>query len=130
MGNLEQSSWDQGKAVKKHGGARPGAGGPSGPTAKTKERQAYLASIVKDSVLAEAFENITALDIMEIACRKLLELGKLSEAAEVAAKLAPYRHGKQPTVSIVRAEATSLREVLNEIAYDPAPTLIDTGKKE
>lgn len=128
MGSNETSSEVLPKAVKKRGGARPGAGGPSGPTAKTRERQAYLASIVKDVVLAEAFEHVTALDIMEIACRKLLEMGKLTEAAEVAAKLAPYRHGKQPTVTVMRAEVSSTHSILAEMANDEAPPLIPQGK--
>ena len=136
---IETSPQDQTKSVKldtnvpmqtrnKRGGARPGAGGPKGPRAKTKERQAYLASIVRDTVLTEAFENISALDILEIACRRLLEMGRFTEAADVAAKLAPYRHGKQPTVTVVRAEAASIQSVLADMANDAAPPLVARGK--
>ena len=45
---------------------------------------------MKDAILAEAFGHVTALDIMEIAARRLLELGKFSKAAEAAAKLAAF----------------------------------------
>ena len=115
---------------RKFGGKQPGAGRPLGRrNNKSIDREAKLLALINDDVEERVLGHLTPLDVMALAVRKLLAEGNFMDAAEIAARMAPYRHGKVATVTIVRAEAASIQNVLAEMANDAAPPLIEKGKK-
>lgn len=112
---------------KGRGGARPGAGGPRRPTKKTRDREAFLLSLIKDDVSERVLGTLTPLDVMALAMRKLIEAGKFIDAADIAARMAPYRHGRMGIIAPNTQDEHA--RIIDEIMNDPAPDLLDKGEE-
>ena len=118
--NLSSENWPLSK--------KRGVGRPKGPSKATLERRKYLLSLIKDDIEEEILGTLSPLDVIELAVRKLLAAGRYVDAAELAVKAAPYRHGRIATV-IVKA-GNSHDEILRMIANDPDPEVIDKGRRD
>ncbi len=111
---------------KGRGGARPGAGGPRRPTKKTRDREAFLLSLIKDEISERVLGTLSPLDVMGLAMRKLIEAGRFIDAAEIAARMAPYRHGRMGIVQPDRDDEK--QRIEDEIANDPSPDTLRIGE--
>ena len=109
-------------APKKNVGGRP-----KGPSKATLEREAYLRSLIEDDLEEKVLGALSPLDVIYLAIRKLLAAGHYVDAAELAVKAAPYRHGKIATVIV---KTGSDDDIWRMIANDPDPPLLDIGKKD
>ena len=93
-----------------HGGARPGAGGPSGPRPETLARLARLREIAHLDEAGEDITHLSNLDLVQLQVWRLWNSGRCKDAAELAFRLLPYHHSRKPNISITRAEAPDAAE--------------------
>ena len=132
VGTVGKSSGNQSEATnvpakRKFGGPQPGSGRPRGrKNNATIDREAKLLALIKDEVSERVLGTLTPLDVMALAMRKLIEAGRFIDAAEIAARMAPYRHGRMGIIAPNSQDDHA--RIVDEIMNDPAPDLLDKGE--
>ena len=78
-----------------------------------------LRAIAAHGDFEDAFAHLSALDIMRICAWRLLEQGKWKEAGDIAARLSPFEHARQPQFLTVQHDPEPPRPAAHHALADP-----------